>query len=232
MEMKNTLRNILSAFLVILMAGQISYSQSFTITPNDTLIAEGTPDQLTIYDIYMDNSTGTDTLILNWERVSLDIPGDWDYSLCDLGTCYPGVPDNGTMYPVAPGEQGFLGYNVIPSFSAGITTLAMNVWEDSAPDEKVQVVWIVSSGEVTTINSTSGNSIAIYPTVTQQNIFIANLNAESTFNLFDLNGKNVLNQNIRNGITSIDVSELAPGLYLSVVSENGLPIKTKKIIIQ
>jgi len=230
--MKIFTRNITIAILIMLSMNQISFAQSFAITPNDTLIAEGTPDQLTIYDIYMDNSTGTDTLILNWERVSLDIPGDWDYSLCDLGTCYPGVPDNGTMYPVAPGEMGFLGYNVIPSISAGITTLVMNVWEDSAPDEKVQVVWIISSGEVTAINSANNNTVAIYPTIALQNIFIANLNSDSEFHLFDLNGKNVLNQNIITGFTSISIEGLAKGMYMAVVTEQGLIVKTEQIIIQ
>ncbi|MFI5171841.1 MAG: T9SS type A sorting domain-containing protein [Chitinophagales bacterium] len=230
--MKIGIRNILSLVLATIFIDQISIAQSFSITPNDTIIAEGIPEQLTIYDIYMDNSLGADTLILNWERVSLNIPGDWDYSLCDLGTCYPGIPDNGTMYPVPPGEMGFLGYNVIPSFSAGITTLVMNVWEDATPEEKVQVVWIVSSGEVTAINSIDDNSIAIYPTITKEDIFIASLNEGSEFSLITLNGNRVLNQNIQPGIITIHIDGLPKGMYLAVVSENGIAVKTQKIIIQ
>jgi len=231
--MSNSFFKYICGFSLVLLLHSMAYTQSYSITPNDTLIAEATPDQLTIFDIYMDNTSGTDTLIVHWERVSLDIPDEWDYSLCDLGTCYPGVPDEGMMYPVAPGDQGFLGFNVFPLFVSGTTTLVMRVWEESAPEDTDTLVWVISSDFGTAVNSISGNTVSIYPTIIDQTITIENIATHNSFlNIFDLQGRNVFDEILTTGTNTIDVSDLPKGQYIARILSNNSVVKTQAVIIQ
>ncbi len=230
--MKSKILKYLPAFVVLILFYQNTNAQSFTITPNDTLTAEATPDQLTIFDIYMDN-TQSDTIMLSWERVSLDIPAEWDYSLCDLGTCYPGVPDGATMYPVPPGSQGFLGYNVIPSLVSGTTTLVMNVWETSNPDDIETIVWIINSDLGTDITTASENAISIYPTIAHDVINIAwSLQQEMWFSIYDISGRIIAQQSLTDKFNSVDVSAISEGIYFTSITDRTSILKTQKIIIQ
>mgnify|MGYP000461619845 CR=1 FL=1 len=120
--------------IVLCVQSLLSWGQTLVPEPNDTLWIEGVPQNvLTMYDIYQENISD-ETIELTWETVLVDVPSGWDYSVCDNGTCYVGIPDGFTMpNPVPAGESGFLGLNLTPN-SEGSGILQIYVHVSGEPD--------------------------------------------------------------------------------------------------
>lgn len=73
----------------------------------------------------------------------------------------------------------------------------------------------------------------VYPNPTSSflNLRIENYTIENLkYNLFDINGKEILNQKIKNSETQINMSNLPSALYFLKVIEEGKLLKTFKII--
>ncbi len=149
-------------FLVLFMAVcGTTFSQSYVISPSKTIIVSATANQLTIFDIYQRNISGN-PLNLGWKRISLTIPSGWDYSLCDYGTCYPGLPDTGAMATVAIADSGFLGLNINPYSFSGTATASIYVYDKTAPSSGDTLTWIVHAGNVG-ISGIYKAAVCLYP---------------------------------------------------------------------
>lgn len=124
-----------------------SRSQTYVIAPGDTLEVVAPFDNISIHDIYQQNISG-DTLWLGWALVDVNLAPGWDYSLCDYGTCYAPIPDSGSMYPVVPTGEGFLGLNINPYQIAGVGSMRVYVYDKNFPNDGDTVTWLVSAGNV------------------------------------------------------------------------------------
>lgn len=129
-------------------------AQTYTINPNDTLVVSAPYNTLSIYDIFQDNITSS-PIDLAWTLVSNNLVAGWDYSLCDLGHCYTGLPSSGQMDPVPVSGQGFLGLNVDPGSISGTGFVRIYVYDLTAPGDGDTLTWIVS----TTVGIDEQNSL-------------------------------------------------------------------------
>jgi len=207
-------------FGLMLGSMNLAMGQFYTITPNDTVVTIVPQNQLTIVDIYQHNAT-VDTIQLSWTKVYEDIPAGWDYSLCDLGTCYPGFPLGGTMALIAPPDSGFLGVNVDPFSLTGTLTVRFYVYETSAPTQGDTLTWILTA-ETTGMEDEIANSFKIYPNPTTDVIYISYEAFPAIVTVYDMNGKVMMNQNVSTNNEAIDVSSLPKGNYIMTVGNNNL----------
>jgi hypothetical protein len=173
-------------------------------------------NQLTIVDIFQQN-TSNDTILLKWELISNELFPGWDFSLCDYTTCYPGIPDNGTMTRVPPGEKGFLGLNVKPYDIPGTGKVRMYVYEDGFMEKGDTLTWFVIA-KPTGIAELNGSAIvSLYPNPANETVTIqvdaADLSTAS-LQVTDLLGKSLINKPLTNESTKLDVSDLPNGYYL------------------
>ena len=88
-----------------------------------------------------------------------------------------------------------------------------------------------------TVSITENNNISLSysvypnPTASTVNLKVENQNLENlSFQLFDINGKQLMNEKITSNETSITMGSFANGNYLLKVSDNNKELKTIKII--
>ncbi|MBS3912997.1 MAG: T9SS type A sorting domain-containing protein [Bacteroidetes bacterium] len=204
--MKKLISTAAIAFLTFLLS-----AQSFKITPNDTIIATAPAGGVEVYDIWQLN-TGSNTIILHWKPVGVSIPSGWDYSMCDLGTCYPGVP-GGTMSPVSPGDSGFLGFNVIPGGLGGVAIVRCYVYADSFINDGDTLTWIITSDANSGLSASHITQFSFYPNPVSD---LLHFNRPlRTIEVFDIQGRSILQSyNSESLLNSIDLSAAHYGVYL------------------
>lgn len=207
-------------------------SQTYAITPNDTIVVTAPYYNITIFDIFQDNISGA-PLNLGWTLISNNLVAGWDYSLCDYNTCYVGLPASGTMATVPIGGQGFLGLNVDPTNISGTGTVRIYVYDVTDPNGGDTLTWIVNTPPVG-IDPVAGEAttIGIYPNPVQDQLFVSgSAGANATVTILDMTGR-VVAQGVQTtaGLFTVDVAELPAGMYvMSYQAENGV-VEQKEFI--
>jgi hypothetical protein len=202
--------------LTLSFSSLVLVAQHYVISPAREVNMTPAFDQLTITDIYQENTSNT-TIQLKWKLISNELFPGWDFSLCDYTTCYPGLPASGTMTPVPPGEKGFLGLNVKPYDISGTGKVRMYVYEDGFMDKGDTLTWYVIA-KPTGITEIKGSAIvSLYPNPANEVVTVhldaADLSTAS-IQVTDLLGKSLINKPVTNETTKLDVSELPNGYYL------------------
>lgn len=198
--------------------------QSYVITPADTLIGTAPFDQISIHDIWQTN-VSADTIILKWTLIDNGVLATWDYSLCELGTCFPGIPDSGTMDPVPPGEQGFLGLNINPYQVTGTGTARIYVYDAAYPNDGDTLTWIISAGTVGI--AAAVQDFRISPNPVQRMLHIET-GSEASCTITNMNGDIVINHQGQSQ-NPIDVSALPPAIYVITIVTDG-KVSTGKFV--
>lgn len=122
-------------------------------------------DEVTKYYIHFKNTTNA-SIEISWKKLSFDPPADWDYSLCDLGTCYFGIPDGEhTMYTVEKDSSGFLAPNIYPGGKTGTATVVIAVWDKNNPSLIDTLTWVITASASSGVadKKADENSIHIFP---------------------------------------------------------------------
>jgi hypothetical protein len=202
--------------LSLLFISLVSVAQHYTISPSHTVNMTPAFNELTIVDIFQENTSST-TIQLKWKLISNQLFPGWDFSLCDYTTCYPGIPDSGTMTPVPPGEKGFLGLNVKPYDIPGTGTVKMYVYEEGFEDKGDTVTWNVIAKPTGIVEFHRSAIVSLYPNPANETVMVqvdaADLSTAS-IHVTDLLGKLLINKPIINESTKLDVSDLPNGYYL------------------
>jgi hypothetical protein len=221
-------------FLVLFASGLNSArGQNYVISPDDTLIATAPYNDLTIFDIFMQN-TANNKISLSWTTISSNIPTGWDYSLCDLGTCYPGLPAGATMDSVNVGGQGFLGLNINPYALPGTATVRIYVYETGNQANGDTLTWIINSAPTNINEVTLESLVSIYPNpaIDMINIGMTSTDRQIAFvELYTITGKKLIQRSIAGGISEVmDISAYPAGVYfIRLISEDGA-FADKKLI--
>src|SRR5439155_19685555 len=118
---------------------------SYTVTPSNTMHVDAPVNKLTIFDIYQENLDSL-PISLGWRKLELNIPPEWDYSMCELGRCYAGIPDSSQMDDVAPHNKAFLGLNIIPNGKSGTGTVRCIIFDVRYPAQRDTFTWYVTAG--------------------------------------------------------------------------------------
>lgn len=154
-----------------------------------------------------------------------------------------GIPDNYSVNGSAVNAQG----KVVIASAKGDSIYEVDVQTLQAkqmPDEKGLHIYDLASkyfvNEKTSVSNTSTN-VDIYPTRVDEhfvNVRIdnKNVNGNVKLNVFDMSGKNVMNQSlfVKNGSLDqkIDLKELVTGAYIiNLNDESGKVIFNKKVLI-
>src|SRR5262245_50787791 len=86
---------ILLPLLIITLKFPVS-AQSYSVSPNDSIVTDVPFDEQTILDI-LQNNLLSDTLWLSWQKINAVVPSGWQALICDNNTCYGDLKDNGNM---------------------------------------------------------------------------------------------------------------------------------------
>ncbi len=82
------------------------------------------------------------------------------------------------------------------------------------------------------IKFTSKTILTITPNPTSNFIKIYSSQPSINVNLYDANGKKLMSQKVTDGITTMDLSRFAKGVYTIVAERNGVTIETNRIVKQ
>jgi hypothetical protein len=219
--------------LALLFISLVSAAQHYVISPAREVTMTPAFDQLTIVDIFQENTSNA-PIQLKWKLISNELFPGWDFSLCDYTTCYAGLPDNGSMVPVPPGEKGFLGLNVKPYDIPGTGKVRMYVYEDGFMDKGDTLTWYVIA-KPTGINELNKSAIvSVYPNPANETVTVhldaADLSAAS-IQVTDLLGNTLINKSVTNENIRLDVSDLTSGYYLIQCKYGNETAGTKKLCI-
>ena len=76
--------------------------------------------------------------------------------------------------------------------------------------------------EVRTVYFSNGSLVKVYPTITSTSITIYRLASDMSFNLFDMNGRSLIQGSLSIGSKELNISNYSKGLYLlKVANSNG-----------
>jgi hypothetical protein len=196
-------------------------AQTFSIVENDTLYISNVPlEQYTSYYIDVAN-TSSQGLSMAWERISVDLPEDWEYSLCDIGICYIGIPPGATVAEdILVDSVGFFGINLTPH-SEGSGMIQIKVWDTSFSQNQILLTWYFSTGIVGSVEPEKQLEIAVFPNPVIHSLNLINWSNEFVnYSLFTMSGVLVKAIATNNELFQMDVSFLNEGIYLLAVSSN------------
>jgi hypothetical protein len=177
--------------------------------------------ELTINDVYQVN-TGNSKILIKWERISVNIPSAWDYSMCDLGACHPGIPVGPEeMDTVKVGNSGFLGLNIDPGNTPGSGVVKVLVYQNGFRNNADTITWNITAVPAGIKEIQENNPLRIFPNPAGGQLHISiGTPGEFSVSITDLTGRNVLRILQPGGPASIDLSSLEKGIYtVHVISE-------------
>jgi Secretion system C-terminal sorting domain len=213
-------------------ATTVSFAQTFSITPNDTIQLVGVLDDLQTLSIQQPNiSSGNITL--QWEKVSETVPLLWEASVCDNSICNTSLVNSGTMNPILPTEYGLLLVHITPHVNYGTAIVRYAVWDSTNVLLKDTLTYILS------VNATAGieemvsqNNFNVYNNPAADNICISSTTPTPFQFLISDNAGKVLSKGVsRTNTIFVSTQYFANGVYhISLFNENKNS-QTKKIIV-
>lgn len=227
------LSKIVLSVAAIFAATDISFAQSYSIVPNDTINMIGMMEDLETLSIQQLN-TSTNILQLKWAKLSESVPAMWEASVCDNQVCYTSLVDSGSMNPINPNDYGLLLTHITPHVNYGTAVIRYVVWDITNPAIKDTLTYIL------TVTTTSGspdgenkNAFSIFPNPASENInIISNLPAGFQFLIIDIYGRKIENGCSKTNLISIDTKNFRNGIYsMSILTEHNI-ITTKQFLIQ
>jgi hypothetical protein len=138
------------------------------------------------------------------------------------------------MYPIVPGDYGFVLLHITPHVNYGTAVVRYVVWDIANASMKDTLTYILSvdsaSGITETINE---NLFHVYPNPAKENFsIITNLNSGFTFSVSDLSGKEIQTGNSKSNFISLSTKNFINGIYSVSVFEKDKFIGVKKISVQ
>ncbi|HET6243218.1 MAG: T9SS type A sorting domain-containing protein [Bacteroidetes bacterium] len=220
------------AALLIGMLPFLLLAQNYTVSPSNSLDIVLNIDEYSGRQISFVNNLNK-TINLEWQLISNNLIAGWDYSLCDYGTCYAGVPNSGVMDPIVPGDSGFVKMNITPLDIEGSGVLKLIVFETGTTTNPDTLVFNYNT--FSTNGITDGPSefatISVFPNPVSEIIFIKNIPSPSTINLMDVTGKTIQKIVSNSTIENIKVDYLSDGLYFISIENSISQKQIHKIIV-
>lgn len=204
---------LISAFVCIIFS-KLSSQTTYTLSSSNTINLNVVLNQNSASKIYVTN-TGNSKIVLEWKKISVNIPTDWIYSSCDASACYGGVPNGPiTMDTIAAGAQGYVGIDVEPITTIGNGVVKLYVYQVGFENQGDTVTWNISSATVGINELLNEKSISVFPNPTYDYLQIKS--EKQTINnayIVDVSGKKIKTIDIKNKTNTITVSELSSGIY-------------------
>lgn len=203
-------------------AATIGYTQTYSHSPNDTLISNTTVNNsvtMNITQVHPNN----DTLQFVWKKFSVSMPNDWTATICDNNTCFPSLIDSSTTLPVLPGDDGLMLVHCYPNTNAGIGIIRYTIYEIHSPQQVDTLTWIINA-ESTAGISESISANQAYAIIGNQFQLTDSNSKLTNLTLLDLNGKEVFSSGIS---ACVELPILPANFYYLVISGNQTIIRQK-----
>jgi hypothetical protein len=223
---------VLSVAAIFAVTG-ISFAQSFSNTPNDTINIVGMMEDLETLSIQQLNIS-PNTITLKWKKVSESVPLLWEASVCDNQICNTTLVDSGMMNPVNPSDYGLLLLHITAHVNYGTATVRYAVWDIANPAMKDTLTYILTISATSSIAEAENKSaFSIFPNPVTENINISSkLQSGFQYVITDVSGKEIEKGISTTNSISVNTENLPHGVYtVSIFTENKF-ISTKNIVIQ
>ena len=220
---------VILAFLAIICQLSIAQTHSYNTT---TLTATAPYDYYSDFKIFITNLQPSDSLSITWQRISNTLPSAWDYSICDFGSCFIGIPNGNTMSKIPPGATEYFKLSINPANNAGSGMVELLVYETGNQGNADTLTYSITSTPTgISINSVTENQITIFPNPAKDNLNVK-LDSYSSINsvaIFNVIGKKIMDVSVsKNAINKISLNEIPAGIYfIQYVNENGTPVTQK-----
>lgn len=204
--------------LIILVAcslSQVVGAQNYIVSPSNNVSFNVEEGSFGDAQIDLLNVSG-DTITFEWMRVSTTLDSSWNQHLCDYMGCYAGIPNSGTMSPVADSGTAFLKVTIGVGSQLTSGTVTMKVWPQGDTSDS-QTLTFTASGVVNIDKHTQRHSITLFPNPTNSmlNIEYGEFGkAGLELSVVNSLGSIVANRFIEAGnSTLMDVTNLKSGIY-------------------
>ncbi len=210
-------RHFLSRALAVLLtcSGYASLlGQTFQPTVASLLSQEVELEQANEIYLYLNNPSG-DTLHLKWRQLEMSLPEGWSMDLCDYGTCYVGVPHNGTMNPVFDTIQPYLKLIVQPGTTPGAAWCWFRVQDAENSANFLDLYFSLFTAGVTATTNIEPTETHVFPNPARDLLVIDYQHPMATSaRLSNVSGQIVWQGNIRpHTQTNVSVVDWPAGLY-------------------
>ncbi len=232
-----SIKHIFVSIAALLAVIGTSFSKTYSIAPNDTFKTSGMMEDQQTLTISQLN-TSSNTITLEWEKISESVPVSWEASVCDNRICYAILQDTGTMNPVAPSETGFLLLHITGHVNYGTAVIRYAVWDINNPALKDTLTYILTVDQNSGIAETNNNKIfTVYPNPTKDQINIASgFQAGFTYSVINLTGEEVQSGHSEVNSVIFSTGNFPSGIYFLKLTpvDSGIDNKffIQKIIIQ
>lgn len=229
--MKTILKSVL-VFAALISATGVQ-GQNFLVSPADSAGGTFASDGFASVNVELQNQT-TESLLFKWRLVDISFSPQWDYSLCDLGSCYPVVPDSAEMDITSPGGDAFFTCHMSFNNTNGYGALRIFVYEDGDEANGDTITFGFTAVTPTAIAETPlSNPLDIYPNPTtgQVTISLNNQEMNGEFSILDLSGKTIHSQRLNGAVNHIvSLKDQKAGTYIVTYQLNG-QVWTKRLVI-
>lgn len=226
-----TIKSIVLSVVAMFAATGFSFSQTYTITPNDTFELTGYMEDLQTLTISQLNTTN-DSIFLKWEKVSVTIPANWEATVCDNRSCYAELVDSGTMNAILPTEAGFLLLHITAHVNYSTAIIRYAVWDIVNPSARDTVTFIMTVSEPSAINETNKNAFRVFPNPANDYMNIcSSANENCRINIFNSAGRKIYSS-FSSADFKLSTANWLNEVYMLSMTDQGNNIITKKIIVQ
>jgi len=226
-------RKTILLVVAIIATTNLLFAQSYTNTPNDSVNMEGVMEGLHTLSIQQINNTN-DTITLQWQKVSENLPANWEASVCDNSLCNTSLVNVGVMNPIFGTDYGLLLLHITPHVNYGTAIIKYAVWDIANASNKDTLTYILTVSETSSIaKNLFENSFQIYP-IPASNFLNIKSNSENRFDyqITDIIGKLLLTGITIKDNTPIETEKFTNGNYFISVIEKNKKQSTKQFIIQ
>lgn len=236
------MKQIILPLILFLFIFQIGLAQvSLSLTPNP-VEASGVADPDDLFFEIIGYATlkneGTETVSIKWERVVVDMPGEWESLVCDFHQCYvaavySNIADNlGLNEPVvlAPGESSNLDVHAIPKGVTGSAEIRIDVSLTNEPDNIIlSGTYLFNASPVSSSKDLNKAKLAVFPNPATDYVEVQGAPAAGRLAIYNVIGRQMRSFNLAPG-SRYYVGDLPAGLYLaSVLNRKGEIMRTFRL---
>lgn len=223
--------------LVILGISAASLAQGFLYNPSSTVVAELETDTYANIDMFIETPSPQD-ITYEWELISVTLPTEWSYSLCDYMSCYSGIPANGTMTNITTtdmsnGVRGFFKITINPFTTYGNGEVKIWVYDQADSNVGDTVTFQLNHENTANVTEEVLASVNLYPNPSEGKFTISNPGSQAIdVEIYSAQGNSIQRLNITPESTeAMDFSDLSKGLYFAHIRV-GDAVRTQKIVLR
>jgi hypothetical protein len=208
---------LIAALALIMFANVSAQSATFTVTPSNVVTQNIEEDDYV--DVTIDfNNTTSSNIVFKWTQGTNTLPTGWNITMCDYPSCFPYIPNSGTMDPIGPGNYGFIKLTVNPGpGNIGSGSVSFDVWDEANPSFRETITMNVNA-VVGIEDQLLEGSVSLYPNPTTDRLFLSHefgtLEA-GMLTVLNVNGAEVIKTAVNPVATQeINIANLPAGMYM------------------